>query len=162
MRRFILLLLAVSVLAAGYWIWREQRSAAPARNGFDHAELDILVGRVEVMQDQVHAGLKVLGARLRDTEASVEADTYMRLRGAVARYNSLLSTACDRQVAGGNLCASAPYLPTWFGSSLPSSLPDAQLKRMAQEMQDRMVPFWDAVCAKARVRSGDQHFCAIE
>ena len=162
MRRFIFLLLAVSVLAASYWLWRDPRAAAPAANSFDRAEVDILVGRVEVMQDQVHAGLKLLGARVHEAEASGEIDAYTRLRGVVARYNALLSAACDRRIAGGNLCAGAPYLPAWLGGSFPASLPDEQLKRMAEEMQNRMLPFWDAVCAKAKVRSGDQNFCAIE
>jgi hypothetical protein len=25
-----------------------------------------------------------------------------------------------------------------------------------------MIPLWDAVCAKAKTKSGDEHFCAIE
>ncbi len=140
----------------------QPKRAAPV----DHEaqfEADIMVGRVEVMQDQTSRGLEVLGAGQPATaESPTDRDTYRRLYDAVERYNTLNKLACARAVVTGTLCPGTPYLPMWFaGRARPDTSPTG-LKQAAQGMQDQMVPLWDAVCAKAKAKSGDQHFCAIE
>jgi hypothetical protein len=50
----------------------------------------------------------------------------------------------------------------WYaGRPRPDTSP-VGLKTMAEEMQNKMIPLWDAVCDKAKAKSGDEHFCAIE
>jgi hypothetical protein len=93
---------------------------------------------------------------------SVESDAFRRLQGVIVRYNELRSTACARRVTGGKLCTAAPYHPAWSLTGSGAAMSGADLKRIAEEMQDEMMPFWDAVCGKAKAKTGDEQFCAIE
>jgi hypothetical protein len=140
--------------------------AQPKRAPVDHEaqiEADIMVGRVEVMQEQTNHGLEVLGvARPAMAELPTDRDTFRRLADAVERYNVLNKSACTGGVVPGNLCPQSPYLPLWYaGRAKPDTSP-AGLKMAAEGMQDQMTPLWDAVCAKAKAKTGDEHFCAIE
>ena len=125
-------------------------------------EADIMVGRVEVMQDQTHRGLQALGVALPPAvEHPTDRDTYRRLYDAVRRYNDLNRAACAGGVAA-SLCGKPPFLPLWYAGRARPDVSPAGLKAAAQEMQDTMVPLWDAVCDKAKAKTGDEHFCAIE
>lgn len=140
----------------------QPKRAAPV----DHEaqfEADIMVGRVEVMQDQTIRGLELLGAGQTGLpELPTDRDTYRRLYDAVERYNVINKQACGSAVVTGTLCPGTPYLPMWYaGRARPDTSPTG-LKQAAQGMQDQMVPLWDAVCAKAKAKSSDEHFCAIE
>lgn len=161
MRYGVILILSVGLLAACDDTRKAQQPVAES-DVFARTEADIAVGRVEVMQDQVHAGLKLFGASLREAEVSMEGDALRRLRGVVARYNELRTTACARRVAAVTTCPPAPYHPAWSLAGSAASISGADLKRMAEEMQSEMMPFWDAVCVKAKAKSGDEQFCAIE
>ncbi len=161
MRTSVILIVAACLLAACDDSRKTQQPAGES-DLFARTEADIAVGRVEVMQDQVHAGLKLFGASLHDAEVSVEGDALRRLQGVVARYNELRSTACAKRVTGGNMCPPAPYHPAWSLAGSGSSISGADLKRMAEEMQNEMMPFWNAVCVKAKAKSGNEQFCAIE
>jgi hypothetical protein len=126
-------------------------------------EADIMVGRVEVMQEQTTRGLGLLGvAKGADVEARSDRDTYRRLSDAVERYNDLRTTACTGKVASGQMCGPEPFLPLWYAGRARPDVSGNGLKKAAEEMQDRMTPLWDAVCAKAKAKSRDEHFCAIE
>jgi hypothetical protein len=139
-----------------------QQKRAPAGSDAQF-EADIMVGRVEVMQDQTARGLEVLGAgRPADAELPSDRDTYRRLYDAVERYNALNKSACAGGVAAGNLCGKPPYLPLWYAGRARPDVSSTGLRTMAEDMQDQMIPLWDAVCAKAKAKSGDEHFCAIE
>jgi hypothetical protein len=143
-------------------------AAQPQRTAAEHeaqAEAEILIGRIEVMQEQTINGLEILASGAH-SDASLETptdrDTYRRLYEAVGRYNALRKTACTRRVARGELCGPEPFLPLWYaGRARPDTSPEG-LKKAAEEMQERMMPLWDAVCAKAKAKSGDEHLCAIE
>ncbi len=161
MRTSVILILSVGLLTACDDSPKTQQPVAES-DMFARTEADIAVGRVEVMQDQVHAGLKLFGAPLRDGEVSAEGDALRRLQGVVARYNELRSTACAKRITGGNMCPAAPYRPAWLAAGSGSAMSGADLKRVAEEMQDEMMPFWDAVCVKAKAKTGDEQFCAIE
>lgn len=139
---------------------QQKRAAADHDAQF---EADIMVGRVEVMQDQTVRGLETLGAgRPAIAELPTDRDTYRRLYDAVERYNALNTFACSGGVASGSLCGKPPYLPLWYAGRARPNTSGTGLKTMAEEMQDRMMPLWDAVCAKAKAKTGDEHFCAIE
>ena len=141
-------------------------AASQKRAAVDHDaqfEADIIVGRVEVMQDQTLRGLEVLGAgRPALAELPTDRETYRRLYDAVERYNLLNRSACAGGVAAGNLCVQPPYLPLWYAGRARPDVSPTGLKAMAEDMQGQMIPLWDAVCAKAKAKSGDEHFCAIE
>jgi hypothetical protein len=135
------------------------------RPAVDHdaqIEADIIAGRVEVMQEQVGQGLKVLGvAGPALAELPTDRETYRRLADAVERHNLLNKSACDAGIATGGRCAQ-PYMPLWYaGRARPDTSP-AGLKAMAEEMQNEAVPLWGDVCAKAIAKTGNQDFCAIE
>ena len=159
MRKLLLIAAAAGLLAACDGLYKEQTGVNGSRDITDRFEADIVVGRVEVMQDQTHAGLRLLGVSLPDMGASHDRDSYGRLQGAVARFNALREACVKR---GGNLCPPAPYLPAWYSRPPAGAGSGTGLRRMAEEMQDHMMPFWDAVCDRAKAKSGDQHFCAIE
>lgn len=127
-----------------------------------HLEADIMVGRVEVMQDQTQRGLELLGARVPAApELPTDRETYRRLTDASQRFNQLNDAACSAAIVAGAPCTK-PYMPNWHhGRARPDTSPTG-LKAMAEDMQNTMIPLWDAVCAKAKAKSGDEHFCAIE
>lgn len=126
-------------------------------------EADLIAGRVEVMQDQTRRGIQLLGAPLAPAvELPTDRDTYRRLYDAVERYNDLNRAACAGGIATGNLCGPEPFLPLWYAGRARPDISAVGLKTMAEEMQSKMVPLWDAVCAKAKAKSGDEQFCAIE
>lgn len=140
------------------------KTAATAHDGDMRFEADIIAGRVEVMQEQTRRGLDVVAGVRVAADPSQEAghDTYRRLYNAVGRYNALRNAACAASVAPGNLCGGTPYLPLWYAGRARPDTSGPGLKAMAEDMQNTMTPLWDAVCAKAKAKSGDQHFCAIE
>lgn len=169
MTRFSLTLIAVFALAACDGLMKSDTAPAsqPKRAApVDHEaqfEADIMVGRVEVMQDQTGRGLEILGAgRPAMAEQPTDRGTFRRLSDAVQRYNDLTKSACAGGVVGTGLCGQPPYLPLWYaGRARPDTTPTG-LKNAAQAMQDQMIPLWDDVCAKAKAKTGDEHFCAIE
>jgi len=140
-----------------------QELAAQERNALFDTE--IVIARVEVMQDQTRLGLEILGIGtpgIPDAETVAEREPYRRLYDTVGRYNALRQSACAVRVTVENVCGGAPYLPLWYaGRARPDTTANG-LKKMAEEMQDRMTQLWDGVCMRARAKSGDEHLCAIE
>jgi hypothetical protein len=165
--------LAVLALASLALLACDQKPSTPApdpkaqqkRAAIEHDaqfEADLATGRIEVMQEQTRRGLQLLGATLAPlVEQPTDRETYRRLYDAVERYNELNRAACTG-IAPGDFCGPAPFLPLWYaGRARPDTSPIG-LKAMAEEMQNKMIPLWDAVCTKAKAKSGDEHFCAIE
>lgn len=130
----------------------------PAVDSGEQLEADIMAGRVEVMLQQAHSGLGVLGIAAPPlTEWPTDRDTYRRLTDAVTQYNAVNGLACAKGVAKRDTCRA--YSPAWL-TQAPAS--PAALKAAAQDLQDTAILLWDSVCAKAKAKSGDEHFCAIE
>jgi hypothetical protein len=126
-------------------------------------EADLTTGRVEVMQDQTRRGLLLLGAKLAPAvEQPTDRETYRRLYDAVERYNELDRAACTGGIVTGSLCDPAPFLPLWYAGRARPDISPIGLKAMAEEMQTKMTPLWNEVCDKAKAKSGDEHFCAME
>lgn len=136
----------------------QPQAKRPAVDNGEQLEADIMAGRVEVMLQQAHSGLGVLGVSAPPlTELPTDRDTYRRLADAVTQYNTVNAAACTKGLAKGDACR--PFSPAWLGNA--PATPEA-LKAAAQDLQDTAIPLWDAVCAKAKAKSGDEHFCAIE
>jgi hypothetical protein len=142
-----------------------EQKRAPAADDEDQSafEAHIMTGRVAVMQDQTARGLKLLGVDAPpEPDAPSDRDTYAHLYAEVERYNVLLKAACAGKVVSGADCAAPPFLPLWYaGRARPDTSPKG-LKSAAEAMQDQMMVLWDPVCAKAKAKSGDPDFCAIE
>jgi len=156
--------LALSLAACDELMVQDQ--AAPAAPGTPSLETEIIVGRVEVMQDQAQRGLDLLAGRPVPAESPHEpaegVDAYRRLNNAVERYNALRNAGCGAKLLGDEHCGASPYMPLWYaGRARPDTSP-AGLAVMAEEMQNQMIPLWGDVCAKAIAKSGDEQFCAIE
>jgi hypothetical protein len=133
-----------------------------------HGEIDleIVIGRTEVMHDQTARGLTVLGVHQARGDGELlgeraRHDQYARIADAVVRYNSLRALACGARVIQHRLCYGAHFAPPWYARGRAHVRPH-DLRRMAEEMQRQTVPLWTAVCDRARQRSGDRDFCAIE
>jgi hypothetical protein len=151
---FVLTLVASAALAAG--------------GAQGEIDVEILIGRTEVMHDQTARGLVVLGVAQAspDGEQLLPSDPdrnqYTRLTDAVVRYNNLRDMACGSRVITHPLCMAQRFMPPWFSAGpRPYWSPD-DLRRMAQDMQDQTTPLWTAVCERAEARTGDRNFCAIE
>lgn len=144
-------------------------AAAVAAGGAQgEIDVEILIGRTEVMHDQTARGLVVLGVQQATPDgeqllpSDPERNQYSRLIESVVRYNNLRDMACGSRVISHPLCMGQRFMPPWFSAgSRPYWSPD-DLRRMAQDMQDQTTPLWLAVCERAEARSGDKNFCAIE
>src|SRR5258706_3701763 len=131
-------------------------------------DIEIMIGRTEVMHDQTARGLALFGV----THASPDGEQYLpadpqrnqysRLADAVVRYNNLRDLACGSRVISHPLCSEQRFMPLWYaGRARPDTSQDG-LRHMAEDMQNQTVPLWTAVCERATARSGDKDFCAIE
>lgn len=173
MRQLIIVLSLVSVVAVGVWMWTGQDAGVRIPIGkMPHVpvratqlEAEIAIGRVETMQDQTGAGLRLLGVRVAESGPAVAEKPIQRVYRTVERYNALHALACARRVVGPVLCKTSLYKPRWYeqfhfwsGTKDPSE----DYLAWAQEVQATMTPLWEAVCARASAESGDQHVCAIE
>lgn len=148
-----------------------QAKRAPASSGAEGellSEADIVIGRIEVMLDQSIHGLQVLGANVRAEDSDLPALTAadaprdIRLRALVQRHNALSTKACGSGIWPSTDCSFAPFQPAWLQAS-GGAPPLAQaVKTMAEDAQAHVMILWDAVCAKAKTKTGDEHFCAIE
>ena len=129
-------------------------------------EADIVIGRMEVMLDQSIHGLQVLGANVRAEDSDLpalptaDAPRDLRLRTLVQRHNVLSTKACGSGIWPAASCAFTPFAPAWLQASGGASA--QAIKAMADEAQAHVMVLWDGVCAKAKAKSGDEHFCAIE
>lgn len=156
----LLVVLSLALVACDGLQTADQQMDAkrPAADNGEQLEADIMAGRVEVMLQQAHAGLEVIGLKPPpNVELPTDRETLRRLGDSVARYNDLNRAACANGLAQGAACA--PYNPAWLANR-PSS--PAALKAAAEDLQDTTTELWDAVCVKAKAKSGDEHFCAIE
>ena len=143
-------------------------AAALADSVQGEIDIEIMIGRTEVMHDQTARGLALLGVSQASPEgeqflpADPRRNQYSRLTDAVVRYNNLRDMACGNRVISHPLCDGEHFLPLWYaGRARPDTSPDG-LRRMAEDMQSQTVPLWTAVCERAEARSGDKDFCAIE
>ncbi len=127
---------------------------------------EIMVGRVEVMQDQTKRGLDVLAGLSVPPESAHEPtegiDTYRRLYNAVERYNALRGSACRAKVLSDADCGGPLYMPIWYAGRARPDTSLSGLATMAEDMQNQMIPLWSGVCEKVVAKSGDDQFCAIE
>lgn len=143
-------------------------AVAAAASGGQELDVEILIGRTEVMHDQTARGLSVLGV-IRATDdgeqyspSDVPRDPYRRLTDAVVRFNSLRDLACGTHVIVAPVCAGPRYTPAWvLPTTRPVNRPE-DLRRMAEDLQSKTMPLWLAVCDRAKARTGDRNFCAIE
>jgi len=143
-------------------------AAAMAEGVQGEIDLEIVIGRTEVMHDQTARGLVVLGVRQASPDgeqylpSDPQHDQYSRIAESVVRYNNLRDLACGNRVIQHPLCNGARFMPGWFNAGRRANIAPAELKRMAEETQNQSTPLWSAVCERAMARSGDRNFCAIE
>ena len=144
-----------------------KRASAPnSAEGELLLEADLIIGRMEVMLDQSIHGLQVLGARVRAEDSDLpslptaDAPRDLRLRTLVQRHNVLSTKACSSGIWPAGGCTFTPFAPAWLQASGAASA--QTIKSMADEAQAHVMILWDGVCAKAKAKSGDEHFCAIE
>jgi hypothetical protein len=143
-------------------------SATAAAGVQGEIDVEILIGRIEVMHDQTARGLSVLGVMQgpADGEQNVPADPlrnqYARLNDAVVRYNNLRDMACGSRAINHPLCGGVRFNPSWYSTSVRAYWTPDDLRRMAEEVQRQTMPLWLAVCDRAKARTGDRNFCAIE
>lgn len=143
---------------------------ATALAGGAQGEIDVelLIGRTEVMHDQTARGLAVLGVghAAPDGEQYLPADPernqFARIQEAAVRFNNLRDMACASRVINSPLCGGERFLPPWLSAGPRPYFAQDDLLHMAQDVQDRTTPLWAAVCERAEMRTGDRNFCTIE
>lgn len=140
--------------------------APPANPVMAAAEMMIAAGRLGVMLDHVDMAMKLRAGgdpREEPVETPAQQQLYVvhELRAAVLRYNVMQFNVCRGGTLTGELCA-RPYLPEWLNEG-PDVVPATPvLATRVDDAVKHIMPFWQAMCAKAVAQTGDQTFCAIE
>src|SRR5690242_7694072 len=92
-------------------------SAAAVADVQGEIDVEILLGRTEVMHDQTARGLVVLGVMQASGDGEQylpgdpQRDQYVRLNDAVVRYNNLRDMACGSHVINHPLCTGQRFQP---------------------------------------------------
>jgi hypothetical protein len=129
------------------------------------AEMMISTGRLGVMLDQAEAAMKLRTGTLSEepVETPMQQQLYVvhELRAAVLRYNVMQFDVCRAHILAGDLCA-RPYLPDWLKEGADTVPPTPVLAKRVQDAVTNIMPFWQAMCARAVAQTRDETFCAIE
>ena len=137
----------------------QQNSAAAA------AEMMIEAGRLGVMLDLAETATQVRAGEPPEepVQTPLQQQTYVvhELRAAVLRYNMMQFAACRSGMVAGDVCAQ-PYMPDWLKESRDTLPPAAVLAARVQDAVAHIMPFWNAMCAKAVAQTHDETFCSIE
>lgn len=124
----------------------------------DVGRLDTMVSKAEEVIDEI-AGT---GALPSPNDSREENDATLReLKLVVLRYNILVESACHADRPRAELCGQL-YLPNWLNAAPDTSFDQARLQSMIAEATSRITPFWNAICAKGKVVTGDARFCELE
>jgi len=124
----------------------------------DVGRLDTMVSKAEEVIDEI-AGTGALpnpGNSREDNDA-----TLGELKLVVLRYNILVESACHADRLRAELCGQL-YLPGWLNAAPGTSYDQARLQTIIGEATSRIVPFWNAICAKGKIATGDARFCELE
>ena len=132
------------------------------------ANLQIEAGRLGAMMSEGGDAVSYLHARAEagrseagesDTPDTARAVIYESLVSAVLRYNDISHQACHNALVDANLCQ-GPYLPDWLATSADYN--DAQLREMTDSASARLMPFWNAICARAEAAGAERPVCPME
>lgn len=130
----------------------------------DAAALQIAVGRLDVMMSESRDVLPRLAVPqpppLPGTSGPSRDVVFDTLVLAVLDYNVLSFQACHTAAVGPELCH-GPYLPPWL-SAKAGDFTDAQLDKMIGDATDRLMPFWQALCAGAKRSGAAEPVCPME
>lgn len=128
---------------------------APAETR-DPYHLHIEIGRWNAMASQV-ADLHAIPQQpfVDDDNLLAPASLARRLREAVWLYNLERVQLCAAERLREASCG-APYLPRWLNES-PQETPSLRtIAARSEDVGERVMPFWEAVCAEARAAEPDE------
>ena len=133
----------------------------------DRSNLQIEAGRLGAMMTEGEDAVSFLYSRAEAGRSETESDTpdaaraaiYESLVSAVLRYNQISHRACHNALVEANLCQ-GPYLPDWLATSADYN--DAQLREMTDSASARLMPFWNAICARAEAAGAERPVCPME
>jgi hypothetical protein len=154
---------AVTVVALGL------ASAAVSADSIETAEdevdgLGIDVGRLDVINDRT----REIWLKLRSDQTKPRGDDPAELSSSLRRivwsFNDLRDSLCNDRFMVEKSCG-PPYLPKWIrepGNVVPTP---RQLRERQSQLEDQVVPLWDAVCARLKKVIGADdamQYCSVE
>ena len=139
-------------------------AAAQTASGADGADLVIEAGRLGAMMSESRDLLPLLAVPqpppLPGTPQPAHAIIFDTLVLAVLDYNVVSFQACHTGAVDASLCL-GPYLPVWL-SGKPDDFSDRRLRVMTDDAGARLMPFWSALCANARIARAPEPVCPME
>lgn len=142
----------------------EPAAPAPEAERVQPFDLHIEIGRYGVMLDQVAD----IGDRTSAADAADPEDPRAlarALREAAWDYNLKRSRLCAANFMPEVSCGPA-YNPVWLADPADAEVSLEALQGRAQELGERVMPLWNAVCDHARAQVTDEDeqrlVCAIE
>ena len=156
----LILMVTALVLAATALGSASSDSTEPVDPGtlrFDIGRLDVINARTQEIWQKMRSD---------DTRREYEDPVTMNsnLRRTVWEFNQLREALCHDRFMVEQSCGD-PYVPKWvYESSMRTPSLD-ELQARQQELADRVVPFWDAACArleKVVAHNDYMPYCSVE
>ena len=124
----------------------------------DVGRLGTMVGKAEEVVEAV-AGE---GALPNAADSKDESDATLReLKLVVLRYNIVVESACHADRLRAQFCRPL-FMPDWLSEAPGTRYDQSRLQAMVKETSSRITPFWNAICARGKVVTGDTRFCELE
>jgi hypothetical protein len=150
---------AAALALAGTAISGDTATVEP--DDIDTTRIDI--GRLGVINDHT----REIWLKMRPDRASHVLDDPVQLNSSLRQivwdYNALREELCNDRFLVERSCG-APYVPKWVYEA-QKDVPTAKvLSARQEELADRIIPLWDAVCERLRKVMGDdiQRYCSVE
>jgi hypothetical protein len=124
----------------------------------DVGRLDTMVGKAEEVVESVAGG----NALPNTVGSKDESDATVReLKLVVLRYNIVVENACHADQLRAQFCRPL-FLPNWLNDAPGTRYDQVRLQTMVKDTSSKIMPFWNAICAKGKIVIGDARFCELE
>ena len=126
--------------------------------------LSVDIGRLGAINDRVTEAWQELRTNENEKSGYDPAEMNSWLRAEVWHYNGVRESLCNDRYLVKASCGK-PFLPAWVLAA-PTNVPSKKvLEQRYDELYERVVPLWDAVCVDVKKRlsyEDAQPFCSIE
>jgi len=127
-------------------------------------DLDIDIGRLDV----INAHTEEIWLKMRSDDSRRDAEDPVQLNASLRRtvwqFNLLRDELCGERFLVEKSCGPA-YVPKWMFESPGVPPSRKELEARYAELEDRIVPLWDAACDRLKkvVSDGDSmEYCSVE
>jgi hypothetical protein len=124
----------------------------------DIGRLDTMIGKAEEVVEAVAGG----DALPNTADTKDESDATLReLKLVVLRFNIVVESACRTDQLRAQFCRPL-YVPNWLNDAPGTRYDQVRLQAMVKDTSSRIMPFWNAICARGKIVIGDARFCELE